>query len=226
MYESSSKTVSEVLTVAEACEHDSIDIWHWRNDLQSRLWSIEGEEVSLRSHTKWFAAALKNKDRFLYLGKLGNNQKIGVCRFDVDITENIAHVSINLNPAFRKQNLSSVLLKKSIELFAKTRLIDLRATIKKGNIASIKCFDSCYFIFDHEDNIYNYYRKNMIQSDDLKSKLKLIDEIEKIRTANNVNWMDLLRLAFTKAPEETKLLIRKINADDNKISSLFAKLGE
>jgi hypothetical protein len=38
--------------------------------------------------------------------------------------------------------------------------------------------------------------------------------------------MDLLRLAFTKAPEETKLLIRKINTDDNKISALFAKLGE
>jgi len=61
---------------------------------------------------------------------------------------------------------------------------------------------------------------------DIEEKLKLIDEIEKIRTANNVNWMDLLRLAFKTAPEETKQLIRKINSDDNRISSLFAKLGE
>ena len=62
--------------------------------------------------------------------------------------------------------------------------------------------------------------------DTLEDKLKLIDEIEKIRSANNINWMDLLRLSFSKAPEETKLLIRKINSDDNKISELFAKLGE
>lgn len=61
---------------------------------------------------------------------------------------------------------------------------------------------------------------------DINEKLMLIDEIEKIRSANNVNWMDLLRLAFKSAPEETKLLIRKINSDDKNISDLFAKLGE
>lgn len=61
---------------------------------------------------------------------------------------------------------------------------------------------------------------------DIEEKLKLIDEIEKIRTQNNVNWMDLLRLAFRSNPEETKKLIRKINTDDNRISEIFAKLGE
>ena len=61
---------------------------------------------------------------------------------------------------------------------------------------------------------------------DIDEKLKLIDEIEKIRTANNVNWMDLLRVAFKAAPSETKQLIRRINSDDKRISELFAKLGE
>lgn len=61
---------------------------------------------------------------------------------------------------------------------------------------------------------------------DIEEKLKLIDEIEKIRTNNNVNWMDLLRLAFRSNPEETKKLIRRINTDDNRISEIFAKLGE
>jgi hypothetical protein len=61
---------------------------------------------------------------------------------------------------------------------------------------------------------------------DLEKKLKLIDEIEQIRTRNNVNWMDLLRVAIKAAPDETKQLIKRINFDDNKISELFAKLGE
>ena len=60
----------------------------------------------------------------------------------------------------------------------------------------------------------------------VEEKLKLIDEIESIRTKNNVNWMDLLRLAFKVAPDEAKILVRRINEDDKRISELIAKLGE
>ena len=33
---------------------------------------------------------------------------------------------------------------------------------------------------------------------------KIISQIEKIRTKNNVNWMNLLRLAFSLDPEGRK----------------------
>ena len=56
--------------------------------------------------------------------------------------------------------------------------------------------------------------------------LKIIDEIEKVRTKNNVNWMDLLRLAFKNSPNEARKLVRKINVSDNKISLLFKKLSK
>jgi len=56
--------------------------------------------------------------------------------------------------------------------------------------------------------------------------LKIIDEIEKIRTKNNVNWMDVLRLAFRHAPEDSKKLMKKINEEDNRISELFEKLSK
>ena len=55
--------------------------------------------------------------------------------------------------------------------------------------------------------------------------LKIIEEKEKIRTQNNVNWMDVLRLAFIHAPNEAKKLMKKINKEDNKISELFEKLS-
>jgi len=58
------------------------------------------------------------------------------------------------------------------------------------------------------------------------TKEQLIDQIEDIRKGNNVNWMDLLRLAFLKSPTEAKALVRKINSDDNRISELFRQLGE
>ena len=54
--------------------------------------------------------------------------------------------------------------------------------------------------------------------------LKIIDEIEKVRTRNNVNWMDILRLAFIHAPEDAKELMKKINTADDEISELLKKL--
>ena len=44
---------------------------------------------------------------------------------------------------------------------------------------------------------------------EIEHYIKIIDEIEKVRTTNNVNWMDILRLAFTHAPEDAKELMKK-----------------
>ena len=60
----------------------------------------------------------------------------------------------------------------------------------------------------------------------IDEKLKLIDAIEAVRTKNNVNWMNLLRVALRADPEGTLALVREINTKDNEISELFAKLGE
>ncbi len=56
------------------------------------------------------------------------------------------------------------------------------------------------------------------------SKSEIIDEIERIRSKNNVNWMNLLRLAFKVAPDEARELFRNINRDDKAIAELLAML--
>lgn len=55
--------------------------------------------------------------------------------------------------------------------------------------------------------------------------LKIIDEIEKVRSKNNVNWMNILKIAFRKDPEAARKCFRKINEQDKKISRLAAKLN-
>ena len=55
---------------------------------------------------------------------------------------------------------------------------------------------------------------------------KIIDKIEKIRSKNNVNWMDILRLAFKHDPKNASKIIKKIHTDDKRISSLVKKLGK
>ena len=56
--------------------------------------------------------------------------------------------------------------------------------------------------------------------------LKIISKIEKIRSKNNVNWMDVLRLAFKLDPKNASKIMKKINYDDKKISKLLNKLSE
>ena len=56
--------------------------------------------------------------------------------------------------------------------------------------------------------------------------LKIIDQIEKIRSKNNVNWMDILRLAFKLDPKKASKIMKKINYDDKKISNLLSKLSK
>jgi hypothetical protein len=56
--------------------------------------------------------------------------------------------------------------------------------------------------------------------------LKIIDKIEKIRSKNNVNWMNILRLAFKLDSNNASKIMKKINYDDKKISILLKKLSK
>ena len=58
----------------------------------------------------------------------------------------------------------------------------------------------------------------------LNKYTKVIDQIEKIRSKNNVNWMNILRLAFELDSKRTSKIMKKINYDDKKISALLKKL--
>ena len=55
--------------------------------------------------------------------------------------------------------------------------------------------------------------------------LKIIKKIENTRKKNNINWMDILRLAFKSSPNEAKRIMVKIYQDDAKISKLIKKLS-
>ncbi len=59
-----------------------------------------------------------------------------------------------------------------------------------------------------------------------KNYLKILSKIEKIRSKNNVNWMNILRLAFKLDPKSAAKIMKKINYDDKKISNLLTKLSK
>ena len=52
-----------------------------------------------------------------------------------------------------------------------------------------------------------------------KTHYSIVKNIENLRKKNNINWMNVLRLALKYNPKETKKLLKKINSFDKKISN-------
>jgi RimJ/RimL family protein N-acetyltransferase len=148
-----------VLIVRRALPADAEDVWLWRNDACTRAMSVSPEEVAWDAHAEWFAASLNDRNRSLYVGCLGDaSRKVGICRFDVDAGKQLAWASINLAPAMRGLNLSRRLLAAGIRLFLAEHALDLWATVKTQNGASIRCFTRCGFVLQGAGAEYGYYR--------------------------------------------------------------------
>lgn len=60
----------------------------------------------------------------------------------------------------------------------------------------------------------------------MKNYKSIINLIEKTRSKNNKNWMDLLRIALKFAPKESSSVLKKININDKKISQLLNKISK
>ena len=58
-----------------------------------------------------------------------------------------------------------------------------------------------------------------------KNYNKIINQIQKIRSKNNANWMNILKLAFKLDPKNASKIMKKINNGDKKIASLLNKLS-
>lgn len=55
---------------------------------------------------------------------------------------------------------------------------------------------------------------------------EIINAIEKVRSKNNINWMNILRLAFKYSPDKARVIVGKINEDDGEISALLKQLSQ
>ena len=60
----------------------------------------------------------------------------------------------------------------------------------------------------------------------INSGLKLVDEIQNIRSKNNKNWMELLRLSLKLDFKTKSKILKEICKDDSKISKLAKKIHQ
>jgi RimJ/RimL family protein N-acetyltransferase len=144
------------MKIVEVTELFIKDVFEWRNDKISREMSFSSEKIKFESHLYWFKNMMNDKNQFVYIG-IEEDERVGICRFNLDQKNKFAEVSINLNPKMRGKNYGFQLLSQSIERFFEKHKIDLIAKIKETNEPSKKLFSKAgFFIHDKEDNFLYY----------------------------------------------------------------------
>lgn len=206
-----------------ATKNDWKILLDWRNDQLTRENSFNQSEISEQDHMKWFLHSLSDEMSQIYIME-DNGVPIGTIRSSMmDIYTSTNRLSWTISPDHRGKNYGSIMLQE----FLKNRTGKFIAEIKESNIASINMVKRNGFKFlptditmsDGDVDFLTFY-KNQDKTD-----LDIISEIEKIRGNNNVNWMDILRIAFTYAPDETRKVFKKITDDDNLINELSKQLA-
>ena len=87
--------------------------------------------------------------------------------------------------------------------------------------------DLPFLLKSWNQNIFNTITKYQREKNkDIDKKIKLLNDIEKTRKNNNVNWMNILRHSIKNSPTQTLKILNSINYDDDIISKLFKKLNE
>lgn len=140
-------------------ENDCHDVYLWRVDPLTKKMSLNSNDIHFHDHKMWFAKMLIAKNHIGLIAEY-DLSKIGVVFFKED--NEISTISINLNPNFRGKKLSSILIKKTIEMYRKIvkKNFIIEANILNKNLPSLKIFQKNGFILESSNDgvsVYRYY---------------------------------------------------------------------
>jgi hypothetical protein len=183
-----------------------------RNIKEARKYSSNRKIISKKEHEKWFDQKLKDKQSKIFIIKLAKH-KVGYIRLD---KKEYWLVSISILKNFRNKTIG----KKALSILEKKfNKINIFAKVHYLNKSSIAFFKSCNY--DIKNKTKNFY---LMKKNKKNNYLKIINSISNIRSKNNLNWMDILKIAFKYSPSETSKVMKNIYYHDKKISELVKKL--
>ena len=203
------------ITIKKTIKEDNNLYFILRNNKKFRKHFFNNKSINKLKHSEWFNKNFKSKYFYTCFYK---SEKIGYLRGDEN--NGVINISIAIKNKYQKKGLASEFYK-IYEKKLKSNSI-LIAQVHKNNNSSINFFlKNDYEILKKQKSFIIFYKIHNIK---LKKYLKVIDNIENIRKSNNINWMNILRIAFKNSPSAASLMFKNIFSDDQKISSLSKKL--
>jgi len=139
------------IRMVPAGAEDCKTVWEWRNDPTTRENSFTTGKIPYKDHVKWFGNVLHSEKTKLLMLVL-DGKKIGNVRFD--LSDGMAEIHINMNPAFRGKGLGSLSISESCRYAFKTFKINkIIAKIKPSNERSINAFSKAGFSTTKKNDI-------------------------------------------------------------------------
>ncbi len=166
-------------------------------------------------YLKWFNENFNSKYFFTCFYSL---KKIGyICG---DEKDGVINFTIAMKEKYKQNNIISQFLK-IYETKLKSNSI-LISQVQKNNKPMIEFFlKNDYQLLKKQKNFLLFFKIYHLK---IRKYLKAINDIENVRKNNNINWMNILRVAFKSSPSKASLVFKNIFTDDQKISSLSKKL--
>lgn len=120
------------LTLRHATMDDAKTLFEWKNDADTRVYSINHNAVTLDEHVMWLSQSLKNKDRILCIAELSGSP-VGVVRADRSEGDSF-EISYTVAPLYRGKGFGG----KMVMQFTKEMLSGrpITAKIRKGHVPS------------------------------------------------------------------------------------------
>ena len=136
----------------------------WRNDVVSRQMFIDQRIITAKEHELWFTRCLVDPMTCIHIG-IFEQKKIGVCRYNLEPSGDIARVSLNTNPEIRGRGLASIFLTASINHYLHHKNIMLIALLKIENLASLRVFKNSGFSESKASSRFYYLTKPIHSSE-------------------------------------------------------------
>jgi hypothetical protein len=204
----------KLIKIFNASKKDELFFFKLRNKNYIKDISINKSKISYENHKKWFLNQFNSKNKLFIIKKL--RKIIGYLRLNY-ISKNLFEVSIAINKEFHNRNIGSIALNQIEKKFLQQ---SFEAKVLYKNNKSVNFFKkNNYKIFKKTKNFFVMRKKSFI-----KEKIKIIDQIKNVRSKNNINWMEILKVAFKHAPDESSKILGKIFQEDKKITKLTKKL--
>jgi RimJ/RimL family protein N-acetyltransferase len=133
---------------------DADDLFRWRNDRETRIWSRDVSDVSSDEHLTWLASTLQSPNRQLLIAE-DERGAVGIVR--LDLLDGVWQMSWTVAPEHRGKGVGAAIVQLAVSRMAGERVF---AEIKAANLASRRIAEKSGFrLREARDEMLFYWQR-------------------------------------------------------------------
>jgi RimJ/RimL family protein N-acetyltransferase len=139
----------------DAVLSDADDLFRWRNDRETRVWSRDTADVCWDEHVTWLKSTLRNPNRQLLIAE---DERGAVGTIRLDLLDGVWQMSWTVAPEHRGKGVGAAIVQLAVTRITGERVF---AKIKAANLASRRIAEKSGFrLCGERDGMLVYWRSS------------------------------------------------------------------